>query len=259
MGDRRLHLSRAEALGVPQASLDSFAPEFRQGMAARAAELGDVGASAPAQLGRPLGTADVHVAISVHLAGQRPARSGRGACAPCARGAAGRRGDLAAGLLPAADRSDVVRVQGRDRPACDRRQRDPRHEPARAADQGRRVPARLSGRDRRGAADADAGGARPERHIHRLPKAAHARRRVPPVPAREGRRAGEERRCSARRWSVAGRAARHCRSSPDEDDRELGADPHRNNAFSYGDDPKGFKCPVGRPRATRQSARRVRR
>src|SRR5215213_11306296 len=36
------------ALGVPQESLDSFAPEFRQGMAARAAELGDVGDSSPA-------------------------------------------------------------------------------------------------------------------------------------------------------------------------------------------------------------------
>ena len=36
-----------EALGVPQASLDSFAPEFREGMAARAAELGDVGESSP--------------------------------------------------------------------------------------------------------------------------------------------------------------------------------------------------------------------
>ena len=36
-----------KALGVPQASLDSFAPEFRQGMAARAAELGDVGESGP--------------------------------------------------------------------------------------------------------------------------------------------------------------------------------------------------------------------
>src|SRR4051794_9127377 len=36
-----------EALGVPQASLDSFAPEFRQGMAARAAILGDVGESGP--------------------------------------------------------------------------------------------------------------------------------------------------------------------------------------------------------------------
>ena len=36
-----------KALGVPQASLDSFAPEFRQGMAARAEILGDVGESGP--------------------------------------------------------------------------------------------------------------------------------------------------------------------------------------------------------------------
>ena len=36
-----------KALGVPQESLDSFAPEFQQGMAARAADLGDVGESAP--------------------------------------------------------------------------------------------------------------------------------------------------------------------------------------------------------------------
>src|SRR3954465_14569542 len=34
-------------LGVPQQSLDSFAPEFKQGMAARATELGDVGESGP--------------------------------------------------------------------------------------------------------------------------------------------------------------------------------------------------------------------
>ena len=36
-----------QALGVPQASLESFAPEFREGMAARAALLGDVGESSP--------------------------------------------------------------------------------------------------------------------------------------------------------------------------------------------------------------------
>src|SRR3954468_12233382 len=36
-----------EALGVPQASLDSFAPEFRQGMGARAAHVGDVGGGDP--------------------------------------------------------------------------------------------------------------------------------------------------------------------------------------------------------------------
>ena len=33
--------------------------------------------------------------------------------------------------------------------------------------------------------------------------------------------------------------------APDEDDPELGADDARNNAFLYGDDPRGFKCPAG--------------
>src|SRR5438067_3566500 len=54
-----------EALGVPQDSLDSFSPEFRQGMAARAAALGDVGESSPEHWEKPLGTADVHLALSV--------------------------------------------------------------------------------------------------------------------------------------------------------------------------------------------------
>src|SRR5215212_4796999 len=53
-----------QALGVPQSSLDSFAPEFREGMAARAALLGDVGASSPEHWERPLGTSDVHVALA---------------------------------------------------------------------------------------------------------------------------------------------------------------------------------------------------
>jgi Dyp-type peroxidase family len=53
-----------KALGVPQSSLDSFAPEFRQGMAARAAELGDIGESSPANWEKPLGSPDVHVALA---------------------------------------------------------------------------------------------------------------------------------------------------------------------------------------------------
>src|SRR3954453_23852820 len=53
-----------EALGVPQASLDSFAPEFRQGMAARAAELGDVGESSPRHWANPPGSPHVHVALA---------------------------------------------------------------------------------------------------------------------------------------------------------------------------------------------------
>ena len=54
-----------KALGVPRDSLASFAPEFRQGMAARAAELGDVGDSSPDHWEKPLGSPEVHVALSV--------------------------------------------------------------------------------------------------------------------------------------------------------------------------------------------------
>jgi Dyp-type peroxidase family len=33
--------------------------------------------------------------------------------------------------------------------------------------------------------------------------------------------------------------------APEQDDPELGADPLRNNAFMYGDDARGLKCPFG--------------
>jgi Dyp-type peroxidase family len=52
-----------KALGVPQESLDSFSWEFRQGMAARANDLGDTGESAPENWEKPLGTGNVHVII----------------------------------------------------------------------------------------------------------------------------------------------------------------------------------------------------
>jgi Dyp-type peroxidase family len=52
-----------KALGTPQDSLDSFSWEFRQGMAARAKELGDTGESSPNNWEKPLGTPDVHVIL----------------------------------------------------------------------------------------------------------------------------------------------------------------------------------------------------
>ena len=63
-----LTCSGLKALGVPHDTLDTFAWEFQQGMAARATALGDVGASAPSNWEEPLGTQDVHV-IVVGLAG----------------------------------------------------------------------------------------------------------------------------------------------------------------------------------------------
>ena len=53
-----------ERLGVPQASLDSFSTPFRQGMAARARQLHDVGENAPEHWEKPLGTSDVHVVLT---------------------------------------------------------------------------------------------------------------------------------------------------------------------------------------------------
>jgi Dyp-type peroxidase family len=57
--------SGMKALGVPQASLDSFAWEFQQGMVARASALHDVGESGPEHWERPLGTPDVHIVVVV--------------------------------------------------------------------------------------------------------------------------------------------------------------------------------------------------
>jgi Dyp-type peroxidase family len=51
------------ALGVEQSSLDSFAWEFCQGMAARAGGLGDTGESSPENWEKPLGAPDTHVVL----------------------------------------------------------------------------------------------------------------------------------------------------------------------------------------------------
>lgn len=53
-----------KALGVPQSSLDTFPPQFQQGMRARANSLGDTGESAPEKWEKPLGSNDVHVVVT---------------------------------------------------------------------------------------------------------------------------------------------------------------------------------------------------
>ncbi len=53
------------ALGVPQHVLASFPEEFRDGMAARAALLGDVGPNSPAEWEGGLGTGEAHVLLRI--------------------------------------------------------------------------------------------------------------------------------------------------------------------------------------------------
>ena len=55
-----------QALGVPDAILDSFPGEFREGMAGRARQLGDRGPSAPEHWEAGLGTGEAHVLATVY-------------------------------------------------------------------------------------------------------------------------------------------------------------------------------------------------
>src|SRR5215469_306615 len=55
-----------KALGLSQPSLDSFPEEFRQGMAVRASILNDIGNNAPANWEYPFGTSDMHVALAIY-------------------------------------------------------------------------------------------------------------------------------------------------------------------------------------------------
>jgi Dyp-type peroxidase family len=53
-----------KALGIPQDSLQSFPEAFREGMAARARQLGDEGANDPKNWDLPYGKGEVHIGVS---------------------------------------------------------------------------------------------------------------------------------------------------------------------------------------------------
>ncbi len=55
-----------QALGVSESILETFPPEFREGMAARAELLGDRGPSAPERWDPGLGTGEAHVLVTVY-------------------------------------------------------------------------------------------------------------------------------------------------------------------------------------------------
>jgi Dyp-type peroxidase family len=231
-------------LGVPQESLESFAPEFQQGMAARAADLGDVGESAPENWEQPLGTADVHVAISV--------------------------------LAPDGDRLEEVAARARraheDLSGVEVIWRQDCYQLA-------------TGRTSFGFKDgigqpAIEGSGRDSTNPHQAPIKAgefllgypDETGELPPMPTPEvlGRngtyivfRKLHTRVAAYRQYLRANAANREeelllgakmvgrwqsgapLSLSPDEDDAELGGDGSRNNAYVYGDDSKGLRCPLG--------------
>lgn len=232
------------ALGVPQDSLASFSPEFQQGMAARAAEFGDTGENAPDQWEQPLGSPDVHIVL--------------------------------AAIAPDSSRFEVILSRAReimhDLPGVSLIWRQD-------------VGSLPTERDPFGFKDgisqpAIEGSGIPGSNPHEAPLRAgefilgyvDETGDLPPVPqptvlGRNGTymvfrklhtrvstfrqylrerstSPSEEERLAAKivgRWPSGAPLA----LAPEHDDPELGGDPQRNNAFLYGDDSRGLKCPFG--------------
>jgi Dyp-type peroxidase family len=233
-----------EALGVPQESLDSFAPEFRQGMAARAAELGDVGESSPEHWEKPLGTAEVHVALSVIA----PEAAGLEVLAERAR--------RAQEQLPGVEvvwRQDCYQLptgrtsfgfkDGIGQPAVEGSGIPPSNPQERPIKAGEIV---LGYPDETGEV---APMPTPEvlgrngtyivfRKLHTRVAAYRQYLRAKATSREEEALLGAK---MVGRWQSGAPLV----LAPERDDPELGADPKRNNGFLYGDDLRGFKCPAG--------------
>ena len=233
-----------QALGVPQASLDSFAPEFREGMAARAAILGDTGESSPEHWEKPLGTGEVHIAIAALSPD------------PAVLRAAAERAWRAQEELPGVEliwRQECYQlptgrtsfgfkdgigqptVEGSGRPSS-----NPRERPLKAGeiilgypDETGELPPMptpaVLGRN---------GTYVVFRKLHT--KVAAYRQYLHDRAASRA----EEALLGAKmvgRWPSGAPLA----LAPTADDPELGQDARRHNDFGYADDPRGLKCPVG--------------
>jgi Dyp-type peroxidase family len=233
-----------KALGVPHDSLESFAPEFRQGMAARSAELGDVGESSPVNWEKPLGSPDVHVA----LAALSPDATRLEAVVERAR----RAHHELAGVeviwhqdcyqLPTGRTSFGFKdgigqpaVEGSGIPGS-----NPNERPIKAgefilgyADETGSLPAmptpEVLGRN---------GTYLVFRKLHTRVAAYRRYLRAKAASPEEEARLGAK---MVGRWQSGAPLA----LSPERDDPELGAAQERNNDFLYHDDLRGFKCPAG--------------
>jgi Dyp-type peroxidase family len=233
------------ALGVPEDSLATFPAEFREGMAARAEVLGDVGENAPEHWEWPLGTGDVHVAVAAIapdqarldalLDGAREAYADltgirviwRQDCyaLPTEREAFGFRDGIS---HPA--------VEGTGIPGS-----NPQEAPLRAGEFLCGHPDEL---EEISAMPQPAVLGRNGTYVvfRKLHQDVAAFRRYLHEHARD---ADDEELLAAKcigRW----RSGAPLALAPDRDDPELGADPLRNNDFLYaGDDERGLKCPIG--------------
>jgi Dyp-type peroxidase family len=232
------------ALGVPQESLDSFPVEFREGMAARAEAIGDVGESAPANWEPPFGTSDVHIAVSALAPDVERLEKAVGRAREAQQAMPGVQviwgqevQQLPTGrtTLGFRDGISTPSIEGVGIPGS-----NPHEPPVKAGefflgypDETGNLPPTpqpdVLGRN---------GTYLAVRKIHTNVAAWRQYLRANSASSEE------EALLAAKmigRWPSGAPLA----LVPDKEDEAMGADPHRNNAFHYADDDRGFKCPAG--------------
>jgi Dyp-type peroxidase family len=232
------------ALGVPQDSLDSFAWEFQQGMAARAKALGDVGEASPENWERPLGTNDVHVVVTALSPDQQGLEAAIGRARAAFSDLPGVqpiwRQDchaLATEKEPFGFRDGIGHpaVEGSGIPGS-----NPKEQPFKA---GEFVLGYL---DETGAMPPMP---RPEvlgrNGTYVVFRKLHQRVAAFRQYLKENAGSPDEQELLAAKMMGRWRSGAPLALSPTRDDPELGADGTRNNAFMYSDDVTGYKTPPG--------------
>jgi len=231
-----------KALGVPQASLDSFPMEFKQGMAARAAILHDFGANAPENWEHPFGTPDVHVALALYARDDETLQE----VLELARKA---HHDLA-------DISVVYRMQfgelpeGRNPFGFKDGLHNPHVEGSGSIAQAGSEASIKAGEFILGYPDENGETALapvPQELRHNGTFVALRKFHMDVAAFRRYLRAQasspEEEELIAAKMVGRWRSGAPLVLAPDRDEPQLGTDPSRNDAFSYVDDMKGLKCP----------------
>ena len=232
------------ALGLPQDSLDSFPEAFRVGMAERADKLRDYGLNDPQNWDQPFGTGEVHIGVSVFSDSEETWRGTLQMARHQYEGFAGvtvlmtqdfgaQPGDLnplgykdSIGQ-PAIEGCGVDSLPGQGRPI--KAGEFILGYPGEAG-----VPLPMPRPDVLGRNGTFVGLRKYQSRVATFNRF-----------LREHAEAGTERELLAAKLVGRWRSGAPLTLAPDHDDPALGADPHRNNDFTYAADPHGRQVPLG--------------
>jgi Dyp-type peroxidase family len=233
-----------DALGVPQHSLGSFPEPFRQGMASRATQLGDVGANDPQRWEQPFGTGEIHLGVSIFSDSvpkwhktrntvENQLHSVQGVMLLAAQEFGAQPGDR--NSLGFKDLISQPAIEGSGVPPL--------------PGQGRPIKAGEFILGYPGEAGVNLPMPQPEL-LGRNGTYVGIRKYQSRVGTfnrflREHAETPEQQELLAAKLVGRWRSGAPLTLAPEEDEPTLGADPQRNNDFTYGDDPHGRRVPLG--------------